>query len=264
MPLARLASIVCACALCATAARPASADSIRALEGMQPMPVPASGGTSAPTGPSPNAGPTSTSTSISTASPTTSVTIAEGDSSGEAKADAQPTGRSTLSIGAHVGVWNELSPTDVFGGLVFLETAGDSGKRTDGALRVSVSRTLAKTVDFGAGSGKFTWTKGALDLCPVILRLTADFSLRPCATVAAGIVQAQGVDGPAPHSSTRPWVGAGALARAYWSLGGPVRIEAQAGATFTLWRDSFGFGAVDTYAADSWVPFGSVGLAIAL
>ena len=183
------------------------------------------------------------------------------DANAGSSARAEPPPRWRTSIGAHVAEYNALAPTDVFGALLFLDVSRDGGMWSPG-YRISVARTLPRRLDSDVGNADYTWTLGQLDLCPMRVSLVPEVTLRPCAVVQGGVVQAKGQSGPSPHSKTRPWAGLGALLRVRWAIGDVFALEAQAGVSGSLVRDEFGFGDATAYQPDLWIPFGSIGAGV--
>ena len=165
------------------------------------------------------------------------------------------------SIGAHVAEYNNLSPTDIYGFLVFLDGSHESSSAWSPSYRISVAHTFARTIGYDAGSASYAWTTGALDVCPMRVPIVTTVALVPCMQLGGGIVRASGVSGASPKSATRPWGTVGALARLQWRLG-YLNLEAQAGVALAVLREDFGFGGTTAFEPDLWIPFGSLGAGV--
>jgi hypothetical protein len=88
---------------------------------------------------------------------------------------------------------------------------------------------------------RFALVSGRLEACPVRADVLRTLSALPCARFEAGELTASGL-ARVGLSTTRPWAAPGAGARIEWWLFDRLRLEAEAGASFPLVRDTFSFG----------------------
>jgi hypothetical protein len=107
-------------------------------------------------------------------------------------------------------------------------------------VRLGISRA-ASTVPAPVGSGRFTWTVGRLEGCP-LAAVVGSFEALPCVRFDGGELQALGlgVDLPRPAAS-HPWFSLGALGRLRWTPLAPIFLEVDAGVSASLVRDRFYF-----------------------
>ncbi len=138
------------------------------------------------------------------------------------------------SIGTGVGVTGGVAPDVAVSIPVFVDVARWSPEVLAPAFRLRFERA---TIHGVAGGADFTWTAGSLDLCPVAWSASA-FRLWPCARVEAGALEGAG-DASRSRTTTRPWVSAGALARARGVIVGGLFVELEAGGYVPFVRDRF-------------------------
>jgi hypothetical protein len=138
------------------------------------------------------------------------------------------------SIGAGVGVTGGVAPDLAVSIPAFVDVARWGRGVFSPSFRLRFERA---SMDGDATGAEFTWTAGSLDACPIALS-TPSFRVWPCARVEAGMLEATG-DTSAPRATTRPWVTAGALARARVVIVGGLFVEVEAGAYTPFVRDRF-------------------------
>lgn len=109
------------------------------------------------------------------------------------------------------------------------------------AVRLAAMRTFAVDREAVTGSVTLAWTTGTLAVCPFRIALGDDVTVRPCAELGAGILQAKGVGVRDAQDETRPWVDAGAHGRLSWAPARRLALEVEAGANMALLRESFRF-----------------------
>jgi hypothetical protein len=106
------------------------------------------------------------------------------------------------------------------------------------ALRVGATfSTLDVTVS--PARATVAWGGVQVDACPWRAAFSSWWTLRPCASAEAGVldVSADGVDNA--RSLLRPWVAAAVRLRSTWTAGDRVEIGLEASSLFPLLRDDF-------------------------
>ena len=146
-------------------------------------------------------------------------------------AESRPLPASTLiRVGAQGELVTALLPSPLFGAGLFLD------------YELAPQAAGFRLTAHGAGA---SWTRegyelsyamlaGRLDACPLAWN-AADWQLRPCITAEGGAVT---VDYSSPRGvrDTAPWFSAGLLARARWSAGAELAVEATLGASAAFIR----------------------------
>jgi hypothetical protein len=131
------------------------------------------------------------------------------------------------------------------------------------SARVGFDQTLVATTSVAEGSAHFRWTRGQLELCPIVGSLAASLSVRPCGRIEAGIVHAAGDLVGTARSASTAWAGLSALARLEWVVVPPISLELQAGALVPLTRKTFYFQPTsEIYEPPPVAGFGGVGAGV--
>ena len=107
------------------------------------------------------------------------------------------------------------------------------------SVRLSFGRGETDVGVGNVGRAKFVWVSGRLELCPIGISPVKKSMIRPCAAFEGGALTAGGVDIPEPREETRPLLAAAALARASFSVAGPVELELYGGIEAPLVRDEY-------------------------
>ncbi len=150
----------------------------------------------------------------------------------------------SIGIGAEVLSGVAPDPTAaarVFGAFAF--PARSVGGVFAPELRMSVVRSAnTRGVAPDLREAKFAWTSARLELCPARVSIRDDITLRPCAGLSAGALQAAGERGvEAAQSQRRPWLSADVLGRIAWRVAGTFLVEIHGGALIPIVRDEFFF-----------------------
>jgi len=95
------------------------------------------------------------------------------------------------------------------------------------------------TTSTAAGDARFTWAVARIAGCWTIADGT--LAVDACAHVAAGMLEAQGVDVVRAQDLRRSWLAAGAHGALRWRATASVFAELQAGASVPFLRDRFYF-----------------------
>lgn len=132
------------------------------------------------------------------------------------------------------------------------------------SIRIAASRSLPVDRAATIGSANLTWTAGAIEASPIRLDLASTtLTLRPCAGIAVGLLEAEGSGIATPRSETRAWVSANVQGRLVWA---PVRafaIELEGGAHLPILRESFFFDPnILVYQAPAIAGFGRLGAGV--
>jgi len=133
------------------------------------------------------------------------------------------------------------APGPLFGLRVFVDVAAERDALIAPAARLSFARHASDDLTVPGASARFTWWVARLDGCPIAFRVSDVVALRPCATLEAGALHAEGIDALAPQSRTRPWLAPGALARVEWSAAAWLVLGGEAGVIAPLLRENFVF-----------------------
>ncbi|MBS2018334.1 MAG: hypothetical protein JST00_36030 [Deltaproteobacteria bacterium] len=126
------------------------------------------------------------------------------------------------------------------------------------ALRIAAGRSLPVDRVAPIGRAALTWTDGALEVSPLRFALARSvLTLRPCAAVAAGILEAEGAGVATPRAETRAWVAASVHGRLAWTPISALVLELEGGAHLPLLREKFFFDPnVPIYQAPAIAGFG--------
>jgi hypothetical protein len=87
----------------------------------------------------------------------------------------------------------------------------------------------------------FTWTRGAVDVCPIRVRLADGLSVAPCGGVEAGVLEGAGSSIEGARSSRQPWVAGAAEARLRYDVFRFAFAEIDTGVTVPFVRQEFVF-----------------------
>jgi len=143
--------------------------------------------------------------------------------------------------GADFVVATGVFPSALLAGAPFAGWRANGSRWLDPSLRVAFLR--AGTDPFAiptGGTATFVITVGRLDACPVAWRHVS-VRATACARLEAGALDAAGGSIAAARSSLRPWLAAGLLAHAEWSLAPPFFLDLEGGALFRIVNDRFVF-----------------------
>jgi hypothetical protein len=143
-----------------------------------------------------------------------------------------------LGAGAHAGVTTGVADAALFGVSVFAEILATSHRLVAPSARLIFETTDSGTIDEAVGALRFWWILGALEACP--LRWEAAWlRVAPCVRLEAGALQASPVGVPAGQQETRPWLAAGAVARAQWEPVSWAFLEIEGGLRVPFVREQF-------------------------
>jgi hypothetical protein len=199
-------------------------------------PAPASASAPAP---APAPAPASASASASAPAPT----LARAPSPpprAERAPTASPSAYGSILIGADLAVAGAVTPATLAGGAAFVGWQSPSRNVLSPSVRLTFARALSGTVPtaFEGATARFTWLVGRVDACPIALHAGA-LRVEPCARVEVGTVEVASDHVPRTDDVTSPWLAAGALLRAVWTVARPLFLEAEAGALLHVTSDRF-------------------------
>lgn len=126
------------------------------------------------------------------------------------------------------------------------------------SFRVAFARSLEVERSAIIGGARLTWTTASGAVCPVRIALAGDaLFVRPCAELAGGVLDAEGVSVTTAQSRSRPWLAAAAHGRLVWALARAFAVEIEGGAMAPFFRESFFFEpGIPVYEAPAVVGFG--------
>ena len=165
-----------------------------------------------------------------------------------------------LGMGAQGTFLGLNAPAVRPGVAVFGELLGELG----GARR-SARATFAyawASVAVAPSALELTWVTGRLDGCPFDFAVGAGFEVTPCVAWEIGVLHESARNALNAPSSTRPWLGPGAVVRVAFRLAPFLRLELQAAAIVPLERDEYVFApaGIFGYRPPPVVPSGAGGL----
>jgi hypothetical protein len=144
-----------------------------------------------------------------------------------------------VSIGAGAIESGPDAPAGGLGGRAFLEVGRRTGMAPSARLSFDLPGTLGRTAN--PGTATFTWTRGALDFCPLRIKLPAELSAAPCGGIEAGALQAAGSKIVDAQTALRPWVAGIVEARLRFGFLRFLFAELDAGVTIPFVREQFFF-----------------------
>jgi len=172
--------------------------------------------------------------------------------------------------GAHVGATSAarmVVATGVDGGMVvglfpkaaplvslFADAHLERSSPLAPSARFSLSGAVSSSVAAPPGSATFRWIAGALDACPLEIRLVSALRVTPCAFVELGVLTGSGAGVELPAVEKRRWVALGGSARLAWLLLGSLFVEARGRLEAPLSRDTFVLAAPERVVVHT-VPF---------
>lgn len=160
---------------------------------------------------------------------------------------AAPEARVRFGVSAAFEIALGKTPDALFGAAVGIALRRESPGAIGGpAFRLSFAVAPSASVANGAETASFAWWTAALDGCPVSFALADGLFVEPCAVVEAGVLAGAGDRVANAVSELRPWVSAGASARASWRVVSGLGLELGAGFEVPFVRDRFYFGAGTT------------------
>jgi hypothetical protein len=162
-------------------------------------------------------------------------------------------------VGVDGAVDAGLAPAVSPAAAMFLQAEGRGARPASGRLAVWYAR--AARIGSPGGVADLSRVSLRLDGCPVTLRALQRLDASPCLFFEGGIVDARGhID--VPDSAVRPWLGAGLLVRLRLLVTDAWFVEAEAGVTAPIVRDSFVFMEPRRliHAVPGLAPWGGVGM----
>jgi len=110
------------------------------------------------------------------------------------------------------------------------------------SFRLAFSRSLDHDTGGAGVSATFRLTQALLDVCPLRFDAATAVSVRPCLAASAGAVEVDpGAQGGTSKARSRPWLSVSAHGRLSWTIAGRLSLEAEAGLSLPLLRESFFF-----------------------
>jgi hypothetical protein len=152
-----------------------------------------------------------------------------------------------LALGASGGVHTGAAPSaaGLIGAAVTLEL--DRASIFAPLARVGGALSTVQHVGFAAGSARFLWDSGVLDLCPIRLQPWPSLRAHACAGTELGVVAASASGGIDPRSEDRLWAALTGGARFAWEAAPRVfAIDGGVRALLPLRKDRFYVGPDDT------------------
>lgn len=157
--------------------------------------------------------------------------------------------------GAELAAWSgAVASLRLFGDLSF-------GHPT---FRLALARSLDVERTAIVGGATLTWTTVSGAFCPLRIAIAGDdLGLRPCAELAGGVLDAEGVSVTQAQARTRPWLTAAAHGRLVWALARGFALELEGGAMAPFFRESFFFApGIPVYEAPAVVGFGRIAASV--